>query len=109
MNTEQPILIGSMLVPVSVTRFRALGFDGNKAGAGAKIFGIVAADTDSGQYAPVSVHGIVLVEAAEAFAVGAKLASDANGKAVAYVSGEVMGFAITAATGAGDIVQVRLE
>ena len=49
--------------------------------------------------------GIVMVEAAGAITSGATVASDANGRAVA---GEGAGIAITAATGAGQLVAVKI-
>ena len=48
-------------------------------------------------------------EAAGAIAVGAELATDATGKAVAATSGAfIIGVALTAATTAGDLVQVQI-
>lgn len=53
--------------------------------------------------------GIVMVEAAGAIASGAVVYADANGKAtVTEGTSEAAGVAITAATGAGDIIAVKI-
>lgn len=51
--------------------------------------------------------GLVMVEAGGAVASGAAVASDANGRAIASAEGGI-GVAITAATGAGQLITVKI-
>ncbi|MNI96335.1 hypothetical protein D3C73_1547560 [compost metagenome] len=52
--------------------------------------------------------GIVRVEAAAVLAAGVKVASDANGKVVAYTTGEAAGTTITASKAIGELISVKI-
>lgn len=136
-KTKQPILTTSLKAAATVVRNRFAGFDGNYCGAGERPLGVFADDTPSGEYAPVDVVGITLVISGGAITAGAPVASDADGYAVAaaaasvavpagstpvtsdgaqptlevsggYLPEAVAGYALDAATDAGEIIRVRL-
>jgi hypothetical protein len=108
MKTSKPILTGSVLAAANLTQCRLVGFDGNVCAANAKPMGAVEADTDSGQMAPVTEYGEALVESGGAITVGAKLASDASGRVAVWSTGEIAGWALDAASGAGEKIRVKL-
>ena len=96
-------------------RYRALAVSGGKLvlpGAGVNALGLAIGETDdviTGEDVTVQIKDIGKWEAAGAIAVGAELATDATGKAVAATSGAfIIGVALTAATTAGDLVQVQI-
>ena len=57
----------------------------------------------------VALRGVVEVTAAEAISIGQKVSTNAEGKAVAYTDGEVVGVAFTAANGDGERISVLLK
>ena len=96
-------------------RYRALAVSNGALvlpAAGANALGIAIGETDdvsAGEDMTVQIKDIGKWEAAAAVAAGAELATDADGKAVAAASGKfIVGVALTAATAAGDIVQVQI-
>lgn len=98
----------TVLAAEAIPKQRFVGFDGNLCGAGAKALGASEIDFGSGEYAGVIGTGSVIVEAAEAIAVGGGVESDADGKAAALDTGTVNGYAMTAAAQAGDLIVVKL-
>ncbi|OQY72403.1 MAG: DUF2190 domain-containing protein [Ignavibacteriales bacterium UTCHB2] len=108
MKTEQPILITSTEAKVNLAKNLFVGFDGLVCGNGAKALGVCNAETDLGEIAPVMSVGIALVLSGAAIAVGAKIQSNASGKAITFAAGEPNGFALNAATGADELIRVKL-
>ncbi len=112
MKTETILGTSSIRAAADLVKHRFIGFDGNLCGANAKARGVSAADTKSGQICPINIAGEVLVESGGAITAGVPVASDANGKAVS-VAGQpnleaVNGYAVDAASGAGEFIRVRL-
>jgi len=58
--------------------------------------------------APVLCVGIALVYSGAALSAGAKIQSNAAGKAITYSSGAVAGYALDAATGTDELIRVLL-
>ncbi len=137
MKTEVILGTSSIQAAADLVKHRFIGFDGNLCGANAKARGVSAADTKIGQMCPINIAGEVLVESGGAITAGAALASDASGKAVAatafsvtvpagatavtsaaaqpdlteaggYLPQALNGYAVDAATGAGEFIRVRL-
>lgn len=102
----KPLLIDSILAATDLNYQRFIGFDGNYCAANAKAFGVCDVDIAAGQFAPVAVLGILLVKTAGIITAGSKVASDANGYAVAYSTGEANGYALDTSAGAGDVVRI---
>ncbi len=79
------------------------------AGAGETALGATGElDTAEGRRCDVQLDGIAEVECGGSVTFGAKLASDANGKAVAAESGEYLGIALEGGA-SGDIIRVKLS
>lgn len=79
------------------------------AGAGESALGATGElDTAEGCRCDVQLDGIAEVECGGSVTFGAKLASDANGKAVAAESGEYLGIALEGGA-SGDIIRVKLS
>lgn len=102
----KPLLIDSVKVSADLEEHRFVGFDGNYCSAGAKALGVVDAATSKGQYAPVGLIGIFLVEAAEDIAIGDEIASDDSGKAIKVLRTELVnGYALDNGT-AGETIRI---
>ncbi len=105
-QTFKTALTTGMTAAVDLVKHRFVGFDGNYPSAGAVVYGVIQEDTAAGEMAPVDLYGELLVETAGAISQGGKVETDANGKAVAAMTGEVVGLAIDAAAGAGEIIRI---
>jgi hypothetical protein len=108
MKTEQPILITSIEAKVNLAKNLFIAFDGNICGNGAKALGVCNSESDLGEMTPVSSVGIALVLSGAAVVQGAKIQSDASGKAITFASGEANGYALDAATGADELIRIKL-
>ena len=110
MQTEQPILITSITAPADLSTKKNLfiGFDGNVCGNGEKALGVLNANTNTGNQAPVMAIGIAIVISGAAVNQKAKVQSDANGKAITFAAGEVNGYTLDAAASADEFIRVRL-
>lgn len=109
MKTQQPVQKTSIKAAVNLDNImRFIGYDGNYASAGASALGVLDASTNAGEYAPVITYGIVLVETGGAITVGAKVESDAQGRAVTQTTGTVLGYALDSAASAGEKIRVKL-
>ncbi len=106
MKTQQILLTTSILATAALSRMRLVGFNGGVCASGAKALGTCEATTSVGEQAPVNMAGALLVEAAGPITVGAEVESDANGCAVAKTTGISNGWAMDAATAAGDVIRV---
>lgn len=76
--------------------------------AGGATKGVVRVAGVAGDLVPVDSQGTVVVEAGAAVTVGAAIQSDATGRAIPHTSGSKVGVALTAATAAGDTLEVEL-
>ncbi len=108
-KTFKSALTVSVTAAADLVKHRFIGFDGDYCGANEKCYGVSEADTASGQQCPLTAYGEALVETAGAISQGAKVASDANGKAVAFSTGEFNGYAVDAASGSGELIRVLLR
>lgn len=102
----KPLLIDTVKAAVNIDKQRFIGFDGNYCGANAKAYGVSDVEIEAGQYAPVALFGILLVQTGGAVSAGAKVASDATGCAVAYTTGESNGYSLDDAEGAGEVIRI---
>jgi len=93
---------------VSAARFVGL-MTGAHCAAGVKALGVSQSAASIGEAFATDVHGTTIVEAGGAIAAGGPIKSDANGKAVAQAgAGEIVAYAVTAATAAGQKIEVLL-
>lgn len=102
----KPLLIDTLKAAVNLEKQRFIGLDGNYCGANAKAYGISDVEIEAGQYAPIAVIGILLVQTGGTITAGTRVASDANGNAVTYTTGEANGYALDSSTGAGEIIRI---
>ena len=111
MKTEQPILITSVVAAADLSNSKNLliGFNGNICGSSAKPLGVLTAGSPLGEESAVIARGIALVYSGAAVSAGAKLQSNASGKVVNFLSGEVAGYAVDAASGADELIRVLLS
>ena len=78
------------------------------AGAGDSCLGVSTdINSDEGRPCDVQFDGIAKIELGGSVSFGDKLASDANGKAVAATSGEIAGIALDSGA-SGDFIRVKL-
>jgi len=105
-RTYKPLLLETIKTSVDLDKQRFVGFDGNYCTANAKALGVCDVEIEAGQYAPVALFGILLVKTAGAITAGDKIASDANGCAVVFSTGESNGYSIDTAVGAGEVIRI---
>ena len=110
MKTEQPILITSIQAKsdLSASKNLLIGFDGDICGAASKCLGVLNANTNVGEEAPVVAQGIALVKSGAAIAEGAQVECDAAGKVVTKSLGVTIGYALDTANGADELIRVLL-
>jgi hypothetical protein len=78
--------------------------------AGGKIFGILQNDPALNQAATVMIDGVSKMRAGAALTVGAKVMSDAAGRAVLATTGlNIIGTCLIAAAAEGEIISVSLD
>ncbi len=103
----KPILIDSIKAQTNLTKQKFVDFDGNICPAGAKAYGVCDVDVDAGQYAPIAVLGVLLIESGGVIAAKSKITGDANGRAVTITSTEAInGYALDAASATGEIIRI---
>lgn len=94
-------------MPLNIEKQRFIGFDGNYCANNAKAYGVSDVDIDAGQYAPVSLTGLLLIKTGGAVAVGTKVTSNASGYAItATGTAEVNGYSLDAASGANEVIRI---
>jgi hypothetical protein len=82
---------------------------GAQAGADAVCIGVTRVAAVASDKIPVDVQGTAVIEAGAAVAAGATLKSDSTGRAITWVtSGAKVGFALQAASAAGELIEVLL-
>lgn len=79
MKTNKPGMVESIVAASNLSKFRFVGFDGNYCAANAKALGVSEVDTNLGEYCPVAVSGIVLIETAGAITAGAAIVASGTG------------------------------
>lgn len=101
-----PVLTLSVLATGAIAARRFVTATGAQAGAGANALGVSEYSGVADEMIPVTVLGTSIVEAGAAFAAGAALQSDADGKAITKDAGATLARALQAAAQAGDFVEV---
>lgn len=111
-----PTIVMPAKAAITNPRYLALAVDTGKvklpAAAGDPVIGIAIGENDTvaaDEMVDIQIKDIGKWIASGAIAVGAEVATDANGKAATAASGDfIVGFALTAASAAGDIIQVQI-
>ncbi|MCK4763196.1 MAG: DUF2190 family protein [Candidatus Aminicenantes bacterium] len=106
-QTQQPGKIISLTAAAAIDNiYRFVGMGGSLCGAGAKAAGINQIKVEAGDEVALATNGKLLVEAGGVVTAGAKIKSDAEGRAVDHDTGEVNGWALTGVTTAGEYVLI---
>lgn len=106
-TTNKPILVDSVIAAQNLDKNRFVNFAGGYCTTGQKALGVVNAETNAGQYAPININGILLIEAGAAIPQGSPIASDNNGRAIVQAdNAQPNGFALDAATAIGDVIRL---
>lgn len=109
---EIPGLRFSLPAGGAVARYRFVSVSDEKAvqaTASTPVVGVSMNQSDNTDHIVEIADGIVMVEAAGAIASGATVYPDAEGKATGTGTTNAAGVAITAATGAGQLVAVKIN
>lgn len=106
MKTALPILSDTVVATGTISQKHFVGFDGALCAAGAKAAGVAYFDAEAGDALTIDVLGFLLVKAGAAVAIGAAIESDADGAAITHSAGAIVGYAKSAAAGAGDVIQI---
>lgn len=104
-----PLLTLTMTLSGTVAAHRLVTPGGAQAGADAVCIGVSVSAGVAGERIPVVVQGTAIVETGAAVAAGATLKSDSQGRAITWAtSGAKVGFALEAASAAGQFIEVLL-
>jgi hypothetical protein len=104
-----PLLTLTVTASGAIATARFVTPAGAQAEAGVATLGVARTAAASAAKLPVDVLGTAIAEAGAAVAVGATLKTDANGKAITWVtSGAKVALALTAAAADGDLIEVLL-
>lgn len=98
----------TLTAPSAVAEERFVTYSGAVAGNGANTLGVSQYKAAQSEDYAATVIGTATVVSGGAFALGAALQSDANGKAIVKSSGATVARALKAATGADERVEVLL-
>ncbi len=106
-TTQQVILITTVTAGAALTQQRFVGADNTPCKAGAAALGVAEVDAVTGDSTPVSVLGIIAVEAGAAVSRGVAVQSDARARAVPQSGdGKSCGIALDEAGGEGDVIRI---
>lgn len=109
-KTANPVLAISVDASEDLTAHRFVGFSGGVCDFDAKALGVVDLNWLTGDKVPVTVLGVMPIEAGEAVDIGAEITSDGTGKAItATIDSKINGYALEASTAAGDFIRVLLK
>lgn len=111
MKTEQPVLITSVQceIELGAVKHRFIKFSGAYGEEGYKSLGVCNANTAFGEMMPVMAKGIAIVETGGPINQGASVESFDDGVAVTQTTGPLEGYAMDAASGAGQLIRVLLS
>lgn len=102
------LLTHSLIATAALTQYRAVTGAGAVPAAGARALGIAAVSGAIGERVPVIIEGTAAAEAGAAVVVDAALEVDASGRFITKASGVAVARALTAATAAGQQIEVLL-
>lgn len=109
MLTSKKVLALTVAVSAGVAANTFVGFNGAPAAAGARALGVVNDQFVAGELAAAVVQGTAIVVAGGAIDAGHDVQVGDAGAAVSATTGVVVAVALTAATQAGDLIEVLLK
>jgi hypothetical protein len=109
MSQYRPILVLPVAAAAAIAANRFVTAARQQAGADANALGVSLSAAATGEMLPIVNLGTAVVEAGAAVTAGATVKADAQGRAIAWAtSGARLGVALTAATAAGQLIEVSL-
>lgn len=105
--TNIPILTLSIAATAAITEFRAIGYDGGVAAAGAAMFGLAQTDAAIGEQVATDVLGTSIGTAGAVVAFGDELQVGTDGKLIPLAAGTKVGRALSGG-GDGNRIEVLL-
>jgi len=110
MKTEQPVLITSVKIDSTLANKKNLfcNFTGGLCDEDEKSLGVINAEMDAGEEAPIVVSGIALVLSGEDLSPSQPVRCGPNGKANALGAGTLNGYCLDNALSADELVRVLL-
>lgn len=109
MQASISILVLNVVAAGALATARGVTFAGAYPAANAAIHGVTRTSAAAvGDLVPIDVIGTALIESGAAVTAGLALACDATGRVVDFAAGVKVGRALTAATAAGQMVEVLL-
>ncbi|HSL87606.1 MAG TPA: capsid cement protein [Bacteroidales bacterium] len=111
MKTEQPVLITSIKCEIAegAVKHRFIRFNGFYGEEGYKSLGVCNANTAFGEMIPVMAKGIAIVETGGPVNQGSPVESFDDGVALTQTTGPLEGYALDAASGAGELIRILLS
>lgn len=103
-----PLLTLTVVAAAALNAARFVTAGGAVPAANANVIGVTRTSGGAGELVPVDALGTTMVEASAAIAAGAAVATTNDGRAVTHSTGAVVARALTAATGAGQLIEVLL-
>jgi hypothetical protein len=109
MSHYRPILVLPVVAAGAIASNRFVTAARQQTGADGNALGVSLNAAASGEPLPIVSLGTAPVEAGAAVTAGATVKSDSSGRAIAWAtSGARLGVALTAATAAGQLIEVSL-
>jgi len=105
---SNPLLTISVIATTALTQARAVTGVGALPAAAGRCLGVARTSGAIGDRVPVDVDGTSIAEAGAAIAVDAALELDATGRFITKASGVTVARALSAATAAGQMIEVLL-
>ena len=109
MNTYAPAQQITITANSAITNKRFVDFNSDPCAAGTKSLGVADDDAAAGEILSLVTLGVAIVEAGAAITKGSAVESAAGGKAITKSTGTLNGYALDAATQAGDFIRVFLR
>lgn len=106
--SERDVFTTTVVSTTALTQFRGVNVAGAQAGAAANSLGPAMYTAGIGEAVTVVAMGSAVCEAGAAVALGAALETDALGRYITKAAGVTVGRALTAASAAGDRIEVLL-
>lgn len=107
MKTALIALTISLVASSDIPKLRFVDYSGAKCPAKARAIGVAEESAAIGEVFAVNTLGVLIVESGGAIAAGAGVESDADGRGVSATTGVVNGWALDAATAAGEFIRIR--
>mgnify|MGYP003646480655 CR=1 FL=1 len=108
MQGSYSLLVLQVVATAAISTARGVSFAGAHTGAGLAIYGVSRTSGAIGDPVPIDCIGTTLMESGAAVTAGAAVEVDSVGRAINFAAGVKVGRALSAASAAGQMVEVLL-